>query len=430
MKREAIQQLHIWKDRPGHKPLIVRGARQVGKTWLMKEFAREAYIQYAYINFEENELARELFLHDFDIDRILMSLRLLTGVAVDDRTLIVFDEIQEAPRGLTALKYFQEKAPQYDVLAAGSLLGISMHKNESFPVGKVDFMDLYPLSFAEFLNALGQSDFVSLLEKKDWALLTLFRHKLTDYLRHYLYVGGMPEVVSSYVNNKDFQEVRRLQQAILDSYDRDFSKHAPVSEVPRIRMVWKSVQSQLVKENKKFIYGLIKEGARARDFELAIEWLLDAGLIYKVSRVKKGALPLVAYEDFSAFKLFMLDVGLMTAMSNLSARTLVEGNVLFTEYKGAVTEQYVMQQLKQIDELGIYYWSADNSRGELDFLLQYTDRIIPVEVKADENLQSKSLRTFVEKTPGLMGVRFSLSDYREQEWMTNYPLYAVSKSIF
>lgn len=403
--------------------MIVRGARQVGKTWLMKEFAREAYKQHVYINFEDNELVRELFLRDFDIDRILTSLRLLTGVPIDTDTLIVFDEIQEASRGLTALKYFQEKAPQYDVIAAGSLLGISMNESQSFPVGKVEFVDLYPLSFHEFLDAMGQSAYVELLDKRDWPLLSLFRPKLIEYLRQYYYVGGMPEVVASLATEKDFSTVRRLQQSILDAYDRDFSKHAPIAEVPRIRMVWRSIQSQLAKENKKFVYGLVKEGARAKEFELAIEWLLDAGLIYKVNRAKKGELPLSAYEDFSAFKLFLLDVGLLCAMGNLPARVLLEGDSLFSEFKGAITEQYMMQQFKSVNDLAIYYWSADNSRGELDFLLQYADRIIPVEVKAEENLQSKSLRVFVEKNPGLHGVRCSMSDYREQEWMTNFPLY-------
>lgn len=425
MKRVAIKELYDWKNRAERKPLIIRGARQVGKTWLMKEFATEAYPRYAYINFEDNELVRDVFQKDFDIDRILMALRLFTGVAIDSDTLLLFDEIQEAPRGVTALKYFQEKAPQYHVIAAGSLLGISMHANDSFPVGKVDFVDLYPLSFIEFLSAMGQEELSVLLAKQDWSLISVFHSRFVELLKHYFFVGGMPEVVSFFVAHKDFASVRRLQQAILDSYDRDFSKHAPIAEVPRIRMVWRSIQSQLSKENRKFIYGLIKEGARAREFELAIEWLMDAGLIYKVSRSKKGLLPLSAYEDFSAFKLFMLDTGLMCAMSNLPARSLLEGNALFTDYKGAITEQYVLQQLQTIGGMSIYYWSADNSRGELDFLLQYDSHIIPVEVKAEENLQSKSLRTFVEKNKELQGIRFSMSEYRQQEWMTNYPLYWV-----
>ncbi|MCS2292746.1 ATP-binding protein [Bacteroides thetaiotaomicron] len=425
MRRDAMQQLYDWKEKTTRKPLIVRGARQVGKTWLMKEFASSAYRQFAYINFEDNEVMKDVFQKDFDVERILMAIQLVTGIVVDTETLIIFDEIQEAPRGLTALKYFQEKAPQYHVVAAGSLLGIAMHSNDSFPVGKVDFIDLYPLSFSEFLEAVGQEAFARLLAKKDWGLIAAFRSKLIDLLKQYYYVGGMPEVVNAFINHKDYAEVRQLQQAILDSYDRDFSKHAPIAEVPRIRMIWRSVPAQLAKENKKFVYGVVKEGARAKDFELAIEWLIDAGLIYKVSRVKKAGIPLSAYEDFSAFKLFLLDTGLMGAMSGLPPQALLEGNVLFSDYKGAITEQYVLQQLKSVKGLSIYYWSSDTSRGELDFLLQKDVSVIPVEVKAEENLQSKSLRFFVEKNAGLHGVRFSMSDYREQEWMINYPLYSV-----
>lgn len=425
MKREAIKQLYAWKKKADRKPLIIRGARQVGKTWLMKEFASQAYTQYAYINFEDNEIIKKIFEKDFDIERILLALQLATNVIITPDTLILFDEIQEATRGVTALKYFQEKAPQYHIIAAGSLLGIAMHKNDSFPVGKVDFIDLYPLSFMEFLDAMGQENFVQLLQKKDWEMISLFHSKLQDYLRQYFYVGGMPAVVSSFVTEKNFSKVRQLQQDILDSYDRDFSKHAPITEVPRIRMIWKSIPSQLSKENKKFIYGLLKEGARAKEFELGIEWLKDAGLIYKVNRTKKGLLPLTAYEDFSAFKLFVVDTGLLCAMSNLPAQVLLDGNALFTDYKGALTEQYVLQQVKDIKDLSVYYWSAENSKGEIDFLLQYGAEIIPVEVKSEENLQSKSLRAFIEKNSTLHGVRFSMSNYRRQEWMTNYPLYAV-----
>lgn len=355
----------------------------------------------------------------------MLALQLATNVTITPDTLILFDEIQEATRGVTALKYFQEKAPQYHIIAAGSLLGIAMHKNASFPVGKVDFMDLYPLSFMEFLDALGQENFVQLLQKKDWEMISLFHSRLQDYLRQYFYVGGMPAVVSSFTTENNFSKVRQLQQDILDSYDRDFSKHAPITEVPRIRMIWKSIPSQLSKENKKFIYGLLKEGARAKEFELGIEWLKDAGLIYKVNRTKKGLLPLTAYEDFSAFKLFIVDTGLLCAMSNLPAQVLLDGNALFTDYKGALTEQYVLQQLKDIKDMSVYYWSAENSRGEIDFLLQYGADIIPVEVKAEENLQSKSLRAFIDKNPALHGVRFSMANYRKPEWMTNYPLYAV-----
>lgn len=425
MNRKAIEELYKWKASVDRKPLILQGARQVGKTWLIKEFAKEAYQKYAYVNFEDNDMLRQLFQNDFDIQRIINSIQWVTGVTIDANTLIILDEIQEAPRGITALKYFQEKAPEYHVVAAGSLLGIAMHQNDSFPVGKVDFMYLYPLSFFEFLEAIGEKRMVDLLLSKDWQMITMFRTKFEERLRQYYYVGGMPAVVCAFAADGDIERVRTLQNGILESYERDFSKHAPAIEVPRIRMVWQSIPAQLSKENRKFVYGVVKEGARAKDFELAIEWLKDAGLIYKVNRSKKGQLPLAAYEDFSAFKIFMSDIGLMGAMSKLPAQSLLSGNALFSDFKGALTEQYVMQQLKTNAELSIYYWSADSSRGEIDFLLQRDSDIIPVEVKAEENLQAKSLRSFVDKNPGLHGVRLSMSPYREQDWMTNYPLYSV-----
>lgn len=425
MNRKAIEELYKWKASVDRKPLIVQGARQVGKTWLIKEFAKEAYQKYAYVNFEDNDMLRQLFQNDFDIQRIINSIQWATGVTIDANTLIILDEIQEAPRGITALKYFQEKAPEYHVVAAGSLLGIAMHQNDSFPVGKVDFMYLYPLSFFEFLEAIGEKRMVDLLLSKEWQMITMFRTKFEECLRQYYYVGGMPAVVCAFAADGDIERVRTLQNGILESYERDFSKHAPAIEVPRIRMVWQSIPAQLSKENRKFVYGVVKEGARVKDFELAIEWLKDAGLIYKVNRSKKGQLPLAAYEDFSAFKIFMSDIGLMGAMSKLPAQSLLSGNALFSDFKGALTEQYVMQQLKTNAELSIYYWSADSSRGEIDFLLQRDSDIIPVEVKAEENLQAKSLRSFVDKNPGLHGVRLSMSPYREQDWMTNYPLYSV-----
>lgn len=425
MKRNAIKELYEWKENNGRKPLVILGARQVGKTWLMKEFGKEAYKKCAYVNFEDNDDLRGLFEHDFDIQRIIANLQWATDVTIDEDTLIILDEIQEAPRGITALKYFQEKAPQYHVIAAGSLLGIAMHKNDSFPVGKVDFVHLYPLSFYEFLNAIGEKKMVDLLQAKDWTMLTMVRAKFEERLRQYYFVGGMPAAVLAFVNDGDLNKVRTIQKSIIEAYERDFSKHAPAIEVPRIRMVWHSIPSQLSKENRKFIYGMIKEGARAKDFELAIEWLKDAGLIYKINRCKKAQLPLAAYEDFSAFKMFLSDIGLMGAMSNIPVQSLLNGNMLFSDFKGALTEQFVLQQMKTNQSLSIYYWSADNSRGEIDFLVQQEEKVIPIEVKAEENLQAKSLRMFVERNPGLKGCRFSMSPYREQDWLVNYPLYSV-----
>lgn len=425
MKRDAIKYLYEWKSRANHKPMIVRGARQVGKTWLMRAFAEEAYDRYVYVNFEDNELIRNVFERDFDIERIILALQVATGEVIDKDTLLIFDEIQEAPKGLTALKYFYEKAPEYSILAAGSLLGISMHEAVSFPVGKVEFMDLYPLSFREFLNALGQSQLVTVLEKEDWELISLFHNKLVEYLKIYYFVGGMPGVVMEYLDTKDFNRVRVVQQEILNAYDNDFSKHAPNKEVPRLRMVWRSVLVQLAKENKKFIYGMLKEGARAKEFEIALEWLQDAGVLYKVNRTKAGKMPLSAYEDFAAFKVFILDVGLLSAMGKLTSQIILDGDVIFEEFKGALTEQYVFQQMKTHKDIDIYYWSADNSSGEIDFIVQKDGVITPIEVKSSENLQSKSLSAFIKRHPELKGLRFSMSEYKDQEWMKNKPLYSI-----
>lgn len=428
MERTAISELYEWKKRPDRKPLIVRGARQVGKTWLILNFARKAYNKYVYVNFEEDDVLNHVFENDFDIERIINTISIRKDTDIDTDTLLIFDEIQAAPRGVTSLKYFCEKARQYHVIAAGSLLGIAMHQADSFPVGKVDFVDLAPLSFHEFLLAMGEKRIAGLLEKRDWNMVAMVKDKLTTLLKTYYYVGGMPEAVESYRRCSDFAEVRRIQNNILDTYNNDFSKHAPISEVPRIRMVWNSIASQLAKENKKFIYGMLREGARAKDFEVAIEWLRDAGLIYKVSRTKSGELPLNAFEDFNIFKIYLLDVGLLSAINKLTADTLIAGNEIFNTYKGALTEQYFFQQIHDKVDF-VYYWSAENSRGEIDFIVQKEGKVIPIEVKAEENLRAKSLSAFVAKYPGLHALRFSMSDYREQNWMTNIPLYAAISCI-
>lgn len=426
MKRNQISKLIDWKKRSNRKPLILRGARQVGKTWLMKEFAHHYYDDFIYLNFEDDEPMKSLFAQDFDMNRIVSTIEIYTGKRIQPSTLLIFDELQEAPRGLTSLKYFCEKRNDLHLIAAGSLLGIANDKSGSFPVGKVDFLDLGPLSFIEFLSAVGEGPLAEAILHKSWSVLNPLSEKIRDLLLKYYYVGGMPECVQTYISTQDFNEVRRVQNAILDTYDNDFSKHAPTAEVPRIRMVWNSIRGQLARENKKFIFGTLKQGARAREFELAIEWLRDAGLVHKVYRTKKGLMPLSAYEDFSAFKLFMLDIGLMVAMSKLSPSVLIDGNALLLDAKGAFAEQYVLQQLKTCGrDIDIYYWSAENSSGEIDFLLQVADKIIPVEVKAEENLRAKSLRVFVNAHKGLHGIRLSMSAFREQDWLTNYPLYAV-----
>lgn len=428
MRRTALGFLQKWKQKKTRKPLIIRGARQVGKTWLMKEFAKNEYENFAYINFEDNQQLKTLFLNDFDIPRILLAIQIATGIKPEpNKTLIIFDEIQEAERALTSLKYFRENAPEYHVVAAGSLLGIALHENTSFPVGKVEFLDLYPLSFTEFLEALGEHDLNNLIQTQQWVMINTFKTKYIELLKQYYYVGGMPEVVSSYAINQDFSEVRQIQQQILNSYEQDFSKHAPTDVVPRIRMVWNSVPAQLSKENRKFIYGLIKQGARAKEFELALAWLMDCGLIHKINRVSKPALPLKAYEDMGAFKLYLLDIGLLGAMANLDVKTLLDGNLIFTEFKGALTEQYVLQQLVTDAEISIFYWSSEKSDGEVDLLIQYKNEVVPIEVKAAENLQAKSLRAFVEKNKSKVAIRTSMSDFREEIWLTNMPLYVINE---
>jgi len=424
--RSALTRLQEWKDKPNRKPLIIRGARQVGKTWLMKEFGRTSFTNTAYINFDNNRRMRILFEDDYDLKRIITALQIESGVKITpEDTLIIFDEVQEVPQALTALKYFYENAPEYAVVAAGSLLGIAMHQGTNFPVGKVDELQLYPLSFREFLLATDNEPLVGLLDHLDWPLITTFKSKYIDLLRQYYYVGGMPEAVAAYVERGDFAEVRAIQNALLAAYEQDFSKHAPNNIVPRLRMVWQSIPAQLAKENRKFIYGMLREGARAKDFEVALQWLADCGLIHRVHRVSKPGMPLKAYHDLTAFKLYLLDVGLLAAMGDIDVRTLLGGNDIFVEFKGALTEQYVLQQL--IAEVGVtpYYWSSEHGTGEIDFLFQLDGTIVPLEVKAEENLRARSLRSFNEKYTGLRPVRTSMSDHRQEAWMENWPLYAI-----
>ena len=428
MERYAMQKLVQWKQRKNRKPLILKGARQVGKTWLMQEFGKQYFKNTAYVNFDRNDHMADVFEQDYNVERILMAINIETGVKiVPGETLIIFDEIQENPRAIASLKYFCEDAPEYAIIAAGSLLGVAIHKGVSFPVGKVDTLELHPLCFREFLSAVGEEGLVSLLDNKDTALMEVFQDKYIDWLKKYYFIGGMPEVVATFIDNKDFSEVRYLQKRIIELYEDDFSKHTTENELPRIRMVWNSIPMQLAKENKKFFFGKIKEGARAKDFELAIEWLKDCGLIKKVYNVSKPAMPLKAYIEFSAFKLYLLDVGLLGAMSELDAKSILQGNTIFTEFKGAMTEQYVLQQLVSDTEYTPYYFSESKSEGEIDFLVQKGMDVIPIEVKAEENLRAKSLKVFCNKYQPNIAIRTSMSNYREQEWMTNIPLWIISR---
>ena len=426
MERTTIQQLKEWKSKSDRKPLLIHGARQVGKTWLLREFAKREYRKEAYIVCRKNELARQLFSQDFNIDRILRGLRALSGVDITPHdTLIILDEVQDIPEALESLKYFKEEVPEYHIAVAGSLLGISLHQDVSYPVGKVNVINLYPMNFEEFLLAKGENEACKLLQSRDYDTLNLLHEKYTDLLRQYYYVGGMPEAVKKYVETGALQEVRDIQEGILQGYGLDFSKHAPKEQVPRIRMVWSSIPSQLFKENKKFIYGALRKGARAHDFEMAIQWLIDAGLIYKVPRCTKPELPLSIYEDLSAFKLYMLDIGLMGALVKTDPANILIKNDIFKEYKGGMTEQYVLQQMKSKDIAPVYYHKTDDSRLEIDFLIQRKGEMIPIEVKAEGNVRSNALSQFLSHRPDLQAERYSMLPYKRQGNLTNIPLYAV-----
>ncbi len=431
MYRTAIEKLYEWKNSKHRKPLIIQGARQVGKTWLMKEFGRQAYEDTVYINFDSNSKMADLFASDLSIDRLIMGLELYVGRKINfETTLLIFDEVQEVPRALTSLKYFYENAPYYHIMCAGSLLGIALHEGTSFPVGKVDFLNLYPLSFMEFLMATGNGRFADLLKSQDYKMINSFSQTYIEALKIYYFVGGMPEAVLNFAENKDFNEVRLIQNRILNAYEQDFSKHAPNEIVPKIRMLWNSIPSQLAKENKKFVYGLVREGGRAREYETALMWLCDCGLVHKISRVNAAGIPLKAYEDLKAFKLFVVDVGLLSCMAGLSTSTLLDGNDLFVEFKGALSEQYVCQQLKIIDDLNIYYYTNDRGSCEIDFVVDNGEKIIPIEVKSETNLRAKSLKSYKEKYNPKLAIRSSMSDYKKEDWLLNLPLYAIENIIY
>lgn len=425
MERSIYSSLKKWKDSPTRKPLILQGARQVGKTYILKEFGAREYSEVVYINCDDNNDMQNMFV-DYDVDRIIRSMSAISGISIKpSTTLLILDEIQEVERGLASLKYFCEKAPEYHVAVAGSLLGITLHEGTSFPVGKVDMLYMYPMDFEEFLLAMGKELLVELLRSNSWAALTPLRGMLTELLRQYYFVGGMPEAVKTYVERGDIWEVRSIHSKIIDAYRNDMSKHVPKQQVQRINMVWNSIPSQLARDNKKFIYGALRKGARANDFEIAIQWLVDSGLVHKVHRISKPVVPLKFYEDMASFKLFLLDCGLLGALSETPPEQILIGDNVFEEYKGAFTENYVLQQLKSLPRTFVYYYSNDNSTLEIDFVVQHEAHVIPIEVKAEENLRAKSLRQFVTDNSGLHGVRFSMSDYREQDWLTNVPLWAV-----
>jgi len=430
MERFLMNDLKAWKQKKNRKPLLLSGARQVGKTWLMKEFGQTSFEQMVYINFDRDARLHDLFARTLDPEMIISAISAVYAVEiVPESTLIIFDEVQEEPRALAALKYFCEEAPEYAIIAAGSFMGIALRKGTTFPVGKLERMELYPLSFREFLHATESKGMSRILEEGDPVAICAMKSFLVGALRNYYAVGGMPEVVQEFIDSTDLLKCRKKQEDLLDFYRQDFAKHAEPALIPRLYQVWDSIPGQLAKENRKFMYGQIEKGARAKDFEIALQWLKDCGLIHMVHRVKKPGLPLKAYEEMSAFKIYAHDVGILGAMGNLPPEVMIDGNRLFTEFKGALTEQYVLQQL--VADLGIVpaYYSADNSRGEVDFLIQRGNTVVPIEVKAEENLKAKSLKAFVDKFQVGKGVRISMSDYREQDWLVNIPLYAFTKQI-
>ncbi len=420
-----MQDLIAWKNRADRKPLILLGARQVGKTYILKEFGRREYENVAYINCDNNAMVKDLFAPDYNMERIILTIGAITGVQIQPgKTLIIMDEIQELHRGLSSLKYFCENARDYHVAVAGSLLGITLHQGESYPVGKVNTLNMYPMTYEEFLLACSNPMRLDVLQSGDWTLVKSLSTLFTQHLREYYLVGGMPEAVKKFIETNDANAVREVQLEILKAYEKDISKHAPTEQVIRINQVWQSIPSQLAKENKKFIYGVIKQGARAKVYELAIQWLIDAGLIYKVNRIKTLNVPLKVHEDLSAFKLFLLDCGLLGAMNNTPAALLLLPNKE-NSGKGDFTENFVCSQLQSLDGISTYYYSKENSQLELDFVIQLGNDIFPIEVKAEENLQSKSLKATLADYPDMIGLRFSMSDYREQERMTNVPLYGA-----
>ena len=426
MERFAIEELKKWKEKPNRKPLVLMGARQVGKTWLMKEFGSQFYKKTAYISFYNNSEMKKVFDSDYDLKRIISYLNIEVGFPVTpEDTLIIFDEIQNAPKAFESLKYFCEEAPEYHIIAAGSLLGVALHEGISYPVGKVDLINLYPLSFREYLCAVGQKALAEALNTTDFSLIDAFSEKYIYHLKNYYFVGGLPEVVEAFRLRSDYNEVRAIQNTILTQYKGDFGKHAGANELPKINMIWESIPMQLAKENKKFFFGKIKQGARSKDFETAIQWLTDCGLVYKVNRVNEPHVPLSAYKDFSVYKLFVIDVGVLGAMSELDAKSIIKGNSLFVEFKGALTEQYVLQQLICDTPYKPYYFGTEKATFEQDFLIQKEMDIVPIEVKAETNVRSQSLKAFYEKYSPKTSIRFSLLPYCNQDWMTNIPLYAV-----
>ena len=428
MERTLIHELLVWKEKENRKPLILKGVRQCGKTYLLKDFGNRYYDTVAYFNFEETDSLISVFEKDYDTKRIILELELFLGKSIKPgTTLIVLDEIQECGRALTAMKYFCENAPEYHIVCAGSLLGIALHKQLSFPVGKVDFLTLYPMSFSEFLRACGSETLADYVEnfKKGDAVPEPIGDKLTTFLRQYYITGGMPEVVSTWQKTNNIEEVERVQQNIINSYELDFAKHAPIKDFPKLTAIWRSIPEQLAKENTKFIFSHVKKGWRSKDLEDALEWLIAAGLVYKVCKIEKPFIPLSSYADDTSFKLYMADIGILRKLSKLPYEVILDATPNYKEFKGSLTENYVLCELVQSVDDTLYYWSSGNT-AEVDFILQSSSEIVPVEVKSERNVKARSLAEYRKKYTPKYSVKTSMKNETNGEEVLNIPLYLIS----
>jgi len=426
MYRSTIERLEKWKNSEGRKPLVVYGARQVGKTWLIKEFGAKNYDSVAYIPFDSDRLLKSIFEKDFSIPRLIHELSIAANVKITPDTLIIFDEIQECPRALTSLKYFNENAPEYQIIAAGSLLGVMMLKGTDFPVDKVTILMMYPMSFYEFLDAV-DSRFVNILKTLDFPAIATFHDVITGLLKQYFFVGGMPAAVQKYAETRDFGEVRDVQRTILDSYYADFAKHIPSAYIARTRDIWESVPTQIAKENKRFLYSDMKEGSRGRNYEMALNWLTSTNLIHKLYRVSLPNMPLIGYKQPAIFKLYMNDIGLLSARTSLDIKIyLDDNNKTFSHYKGGLAEQFVLQELIAAnDKLPLFYWATDKNTAEIEFVMQYKGEILPLEVKSGRNVKSESLNAYRKEYRPARAIRASLKNYGVVDGLYSVPLYMV-----
>lgn len=426
IKRNLMAQLAAWQHETKRKPLILRGVRQCGKTWLLQEFGKRCFGNVAYFNFERNEKLFSIFEKDMDPARILMELALLARTKIEPQsTLIIFDEIQTSPRALNSLKYFCEEKPEYAIAAAGSLLGIALSARSGFPVGKVSFLELYPCSFSEYLGAADPqlAEFANSIRTPE-PLSQAVADEFEKHLRLYLALGGLPEVLDSFIADRDITAAEKIQEAIINAYELDFSKHAPKSDIAKLFLLWKSVPLQLARENAKFVYGEVKSGARARELEDALRWLQEAGLVKKVNRIEKPEIPLTAYEDRKSFKLYLADTGLLRRLADIPVASVIMDQDIFSEYKGRLAENYVQQQLTALGRKNLFYWTSGNT-AEVDFVMQENTRIVPIEVKSGLNVRARSLKVYREKFQPEVVLRFSMQNLCSNNGLLNIPLYLL-----